>query len=265
MISIPVFIFTPVFVLSFRSPFCFLHQYRPLFATMEQQFQRRVSRRRSSLVVAATVAAVVLLMLAYSPQSASAVSFELPATTVRCFKESVHKGQQFVGSYSVSDPANQQIINLKVTDSHNGIVYAKDNIDTVSSKKFAFSADQDELYEFCFESRVDAGVHVTPEHKRDISISFKQGVEARDYEALAQAEQLKPLELTMRKVEDLSQSILSSFEYLRQREEEMRDTNESTNERVMYFSILSMVILIALAVWQIFYLKRYFKSKQIIN
>lgn len=61
--------------------------------------------------------------------------------------------------------------------------------------------------------------------KRVVSITIKQGVEARDYNELAEAEKLKPLELTMRKVEDLTQSVLNSFEYLKRREEEMRDTN----------------------------------------
>ena len=36
-------------------------------------------------------------------------------------------------------------------------------------------------------------------------------------------------------------------------QEEMRDTNESTNSRVLYFSIFSMCCLLGLATWQVSY------------
>jgi hypothetical protein len=34
-------------------------------------------------------------------------------------------------------------------------------------------------------------------------------------------------------------------------QEEMRDTNESTNSRVLYFSLFSMCCLLGLATWQV--------------
>ena len=42
---------------------------------------------------------------------------------------------------------------------------------------------------------------------------------------LAKAEKLKPLEVELRRLEDLSKSIVDDFAYMRAREEEMRDTN----------------------------------------
>lgn len=39
---------------------------------------------------------------------------------------------------------------------------------------------------------------------------------------------------------------------------------ESTNTRVLFFSIFSMFILVLLGTWQIFYLKKFFKSKKMI-
>uniref|UniRef100_A0A670IHQ7 Transmembrane p24 trafficking protein 10 n=1 Tax=Podarcis muralis TaxID=64176 RepID=A0A670IHQ7_PODMU len=48
---------------------------------------------------------------------------------------------------------------------------------------------------------------------------------------IAKVEKLKPLELELRRLEDLSESIVNDFAYMKKREEEMRDTNESTNIR----------------------------------
>lgn len=76
---------------------------------------------------------------------------------------------------------------------------------------------------------------------------------------------LKPLEVELRRLEDLSESIVNDFAYMKKREEEMRDTNESTNTRVLYFSIFSMFCLIGLATWQVFYLRRFFKAKKLIE
>ncbi len=54
---------------------------------------------------------------------------------------------------------------------------------------------------------------------------MKHGIEAKNYEELAKAEKLKPLEVELRRLEDLSESIVQDFAYMRQREEEMRNTN----------------------------------------
>lgn len=78
---------------------------------------------------------------------------------------------------------------------------------------------------------------------------MKHGVEAKNYEDLAKAEKLKPLEVELRRLEDLSDSIVQDFAFMRQREEEMRTTNESTNARVLYLSIFSMICLLGLATW----------------
>jgi hypothetical protein len=78
-------------------------------------------------------------------------------------------------------------------------------------------------------------------------------------------EKPKPLEVELRRLEDLSDSIVNDFQYMKQREEEMRSTNESTNSRVLYFSIFSMLCLVGLATWQVLYLRKFFKSKKLID
>jgi hypothetical protein len=97
---------------------------------------------------------------------------------------------------------------------------------------------------------------------------------------------LKPLELELKKLEDLSDAIVQDFALMRKREEEMRDTNgrflilflthttlirisltlisESTNNRVLFFSIFGMCCLLGLATWQVLYLRRYFIAKKLI-
>lgn len=82
---------------------------------------------------------------------------------------------------------------------------------------------------------------------------------------LAKVEKLKPLEIELKRLEDLSQDIVTDFAYMKAREEEMRNTNESTNSKVLYFSVFSMCCLLGLAIWQVLYLRRYFKAKKLIE
>ena len=54
------------------------------------------------------------------------------------------------------------------------------------------------------------------------------------------------------------------MDYLRAREQKLRDTNESTNERVKWFGYLTMLMLVSLGAWQVVYLRSYFRSKHLI-
>lgn len=49
---------------------------------------------------------------------------------------------------------------------------------------------------------------------------------------IAEAAKLKPLELELKKLEDLSDAIVQDFALMRKREEEMRDTNGNYEEMI---------------------------------
>lgn len=85
------------------------------------------------------------------------------------------------------------------------------------------------------------------------------GADAKDWAAISANEKLKPVEAELRRVEEAITEVVSEMEYLRQREQMLRDTNESTNNRVKYFGIGTTWLLIGLWAWQIMYLRSYFR------
>jgi hypothetical protein len=203
----------------------------------------------------------ILLLLSVATGSLG-ISFLLPVGVKKCLREEVHRDVLVVGEYRLSE-APMQKTDLKVQDSENHILYSKED---ASKGKFAFTTDNYDMFEVCLESQFTvAGGHHGRAAEREVTIDLKHGVEAKNYAELAKAEKLKPLEIELRKLEDLSESIVKDFAYMRSREEEMRDTNESTNTRVLYFSIFSMLCLLCLAAWQVLYLRRYFKAKKLIE
>lgn len=59
----------------------------------------------------------------------------------------------------------------------------------------------------------------------DQSSFFRKRVHKSFLFQIAKVEKLKPLEVELRRLEDLSESIVNDFAYMKKREEEMRDTN----------------------------------------
>ncbi|KAI1719321.1 hypothetical protein Ddc_08527 [Ditylenchus destructor] len=191
---------------------------------------------------------------------ASALRMYVPSNEKKCLKEEIHRNIVLTGEYEFSDAIGHSA-SVHVTDTRGHTLYKRENFPEIRGK-FAFTADEYDIFEMCIT------IHA-PEHQqkinREVSVVLKHGVEAKNYDDLAKAEKLKPLEVELRRLEDLSDSIVQDFAYMRQREEEMRTTNESTNARVLYLSIFSMLCLLGLATWQVIYLRRYFKAKKLID
>lgn len=67
------------------------------------------------------------------------------------------------------------------------------------------------------------------------------------------------METELRRIEEMVQEIVAEMDYLRSREQKLRDTNESTNNRVKWFAFSTMGMLVALGAWQVIYLRAYFR------
>ncbi|XP_018335761.1 transmembrane emp24 domain-containing protein bai [Agrilus planipennis] len=176
----------------------------------------------------------------------------------KCLKEELHQNVLVLGEFEVSEAPGQKV-DYVVKDSRGHVLAQRTDI---AKGKFSFVTENYDSFEICFISRI-------PSHQRGISqevtLNIKHGVEAKSYEGIGEAAKLKPIEVELKRLEDLSDAIVQDFSYMRKREEEMRDTNESTNSRVLYFSIFSMFCLLGLATWQVLYLRRYFKAKKLIE
>jgi len=201
----------------------------------------------------------LLVILSVCVVNMDCLMFRLGANQKKCLKEEIHKDVLVTGEYELSDMPGVKA-NLRVIDSKGHILYQKEE---ATKGKFAFTTEEYDMFEVCFEShgRPQAG----PNTEQEVFINMKHGVEAKNYQDIAKAEKLKPLEVELKKLEDLSESIVNDFAYMRAREEEMRDTNESTHSRVLYFSVFSMFCLLGLATWQVLYLRKFFKSKKLIE
>lgn len=69
--------------------------------------------------------------------------------------------------------------------------------------------------------------------------------------------------LQMRRLNDKLKDIMKEQSYQRERERSFRDTSESTNARVQWWSIIQSAVMVLAGVYQIFHLRSFFRSKKV--
>ncbi|KAJ3075760.1 vesicle coat component [Podochytrium sp. JEL0797] len=201
--------------------------------------------------------------------SSFALKFELasapPGGNRRCVKQYILSDTLVVGNYEIGpDNGGAQRIDVEIFDDAPiaSKYYHKNNV-IEGSQKFTFNTHGTANIHYCFtNTNQNAGYHESQNQKRVISIHVDTGAEAEDFSEIKK--NLEPLELEVYRLERISAQLVKDLDALKAEEEKMRDVNESTNARVAWLSTLSIIVLIGAGVWQIYYLRTFFKSKKVL-
>nr|QBH73339.1 glycoprotein 25l [Carausius morosus] len=97
-----------------------------------------------------------------------------------------------------------------------------------------------------------------------VHLDIQVGEHAIDYAQVAQKEKLSELQLRVRQLLDQVEQITKEQNYQRYREERFRQTSESTNQRVLWWSIGQTAILLVMGAWQMRHLKSFFEAKKLV-
>ncbi|KAL5116393.1 vesicle coat component [Pleosporales sp. CAS-2024a] len=210
------------------------------------------------------VSCVLLLVLPL----AAALKFDLHAVHAhdaakyeRCVRNYCAKEQLVVVTATLDGyRGDGQRVDMHIRDSM-GNDYHRPK-DVVGENRYVFTAHEDAAFDVCFQNvYTGAQLASTPRH---VELDIDIGADAKDWGAISASEKLKPVELDLRRIEETVDEIVTEMDYLRAREQKLRDTNESTNERVKWFALGTMATLMGLGTWQIVYLRAYFRSKHLI-
>ncbi|KAL8731018.1 MAG: hypothetical protein Q9166_003669 [cf. Caloplaca sp. 2 TL-2023] len=202
------------------------------------------------------------LLLAALPFS-SALKFDLHAHTghsskyERCIRNFVAKDTLVLVTAIVSgSKGDGQMVNMHIKDAV-GNEYGRPK-DIAGETRMAFTSHADAAFDVCFENQLStSGTVLNP--SKHIELDIDIGADARDWSAIQAQEKLKPVETELRRIEELVGEVVAEMDYLRTREQKLRDTNESTNERVKWFAFGTMGMLVGLGAWQVVYLRAYFR------
>ena len=97
-----------------------------------------------------------------------------------------------------------------------------------------------------------------------VHLDIKIGEHAMNYEEIAQKEKYTQLQLRIRQLQDQVEQITKDLSYQRYREEKFRAVSENTSQRVFWWSLFQVAVVLGLAVWQCTHLKRFFEAKKLV-
>jgi len=188
-----------------------------------------------------------LLLLAFFG-AVTAHRIDLPASKKECFFEDLHVNDKMTVTYQIGGGGNLDI-DFWLNDPR-GKSIAKHNRQSTGSH--SLTAAKDGRYMYCFSNEFST--------VSDKSVSFNvHGVLYIPDDGV-----VAPIEREVRNLAIGLQGVKDEQEYIVVRERTHRNTAESTNDRVKWWSIAQTILLFAVCGWQVYYLKSFFEVKRSI-
>ncbi|TEB35355.1 hypothetical protein FA13DRAFT_1762536 [Coprinellus micaceus] len=166
-----------------------------------------------------------LALLAWLPALISSHMIEVPAGKKECFFEDLHVHDKMTVTYQVGEGGHLDI-DFWLTDPSGKVLGKQIKQDTGSVAMVSFN------------------VH---------GVIYVSGDDV-----------VAPVEREIRALAAGLTSVKDEQEYIVVRERTHRNTAESTNSRVKWWSILQAIVLFSVVAWQIYYLKSFFEVKRVI-
>ncbi|GAM17892.1 hypothetical protein SAMD00019534_010670 [Acytostelium subglobosum LB1] len=195
------------------------------------------------------VVTALLMLLAYN--GAEALTMQIEPKNQECYYENVEAGRTSLINYQVIRGGLLDI-DVKIFDPQGNTLYSRLHFDTTMKGRQSFTASNTGTYKLCFGnemSRFTAKV-----------VTFTWGFED-DQKDLVKGDTLNPMDQSIQKIERALHSIVIEQKKMRYREQTNRDTSESTNARVVRWTIIQLFVLVSMGVAQIWYLRKWFDSK----
>lgn len=180
---------------------------------------------------------------------------------MKCMKERINKDTLVVAKFKTdkeSIPVSASIYDIDVNEkefnpSSKIPIFESTNEHDI---KTAFTTFYTSSYSFCS--------HNNTENKINVHLEIKYGSEAKDYTQIAKSEHLNEAGTNLKKIIDQMNSFHKNLIRIKEMEEKEKVNSDKLNDTLMWFSIVTIIIIIITAVIQDFYFKKFFTSKKII-
>ncbi|PWN18953.1 supernatant protein factor, C-terminal domain-containing protein [Microstroma glucosiphilum] len=193
-----------------------------------------------------TILSLCLLLL--SSILAQAHMIELPPSSKECFFEDLNPSDQMTLTYQVGGGGHLDV-DVYLEDPQNVRLFEHKRRDTGT---YSFTAQHTGRYTYCFSNEFS--------HISDKTLSFN--VHGIIY--VPDEGDMLPIERQIRDLAAGLQAVKDEQEYLVIRERVHRNTAESTNSRVKYWSIIQAFMLLGVCAVQVVFVKRHFEVRRAI-
>ncbi|EMD01314.1 hypothetical protein BAUCODRAFT_60789 [Baudoinia panamericana UAMH 10762] len=194
---------------------------------------------------------IISVTLTALPRLGYAHNIQMKAHSRECFHEELHKEDKMTVTFQVGDRefggSGNLDIDFWVQDPAGGFPVKET---TVSSGDHSFEAQQDGKYTYCFSNENWAA------NSKEVSFNVHGIVYVPESEASQD-----PLEREVKQLNELLAQVKDEQSYIVVRERMHRNTAESTNSRVKWWSIFQLGVLLGEGIFQVWWLKRFFEVK----
>jgi len=196
--------------------------------------------------------------------------FEMNEKETKCFIEELPEETLVIGKYRTQlldrnlniykETAPGVGMHVEVKDPNKKVMLARDY---GADGKFTFTSHKPGEHSICIHSNSTKWKLLAHERMK-IHLDLQVGEGAVDYKKVASSEKLTQLQLRVRQLMDQVTQIQKEQNYQRFREERFRSTSESTNTRVLWWSILQTFVLIGAGIWQMRHMRTFFEAKKLV-
>jgi hypothetical protein len=204
---------------------------------------------------------IIVLVLAAVVAVVNSYSVEVKSGTSSCFIVKTVVGVPITGTYEVIMP-DAKYISVKVKGP-NGFVHFEKKSSSPSEEENDKEADSEGF--FSFDSELEGDYEMCISNGNILTNDGIPRLVAFNFRAVAQGQQDYEFVGLQSELTDLSEglNLLKDHQsYMNQREDVHKITLDSINTKVLCWTVLEAVILIAMSFWQIMYIRSFFETKR---
>jgi len=197
----------------------------------------------------------VVLALAVSTSEAYFITVDAHAE--ECFFDKVKMGTKMGLIFEVAEGGFLDI-DVRIEGPDGKIVHSGER---ESNGKYTFAAHMDGIYRYCFSNQMSTMTPKIVMFTMDIGEAPAEGGEVG---ADGEEPSHNKLEDMIKELSTALTGVKHEQEYMSVRDRIHRAINENTNSRVVMWSFFEALVLVAMTLGQVYYLKRFFEVRRVV-